>query len=428
MDTINPSKKEFFDSASRGTMLPVYAQMNTPGLTPIAVLQTLRREGSGHAVLLESARLHEQTGRYSFVTAEPYLVFRSRGDEIELNLPETPTGKFGKRAVMKRKPLAKLRDLLSNYKTGHVPGLPPFTGGAVGFFSYDFARQFTALPAVVSVDPVIPESYFIFVDMVVAFDHILNRSWMIVNPGAREQELGFRRVDPNQWDRYYDDAVERLKACSARLTSVTGKPDPLFSSEHVGQKIDLTPGCSSGEFESMVRRCKERITAGDIFRMHLSQCFSTVIGDQDPFHLYQFLHEIIPSPFAAYLDFGDMQLVSSSPEQLISFHGGIPGIDCLELFQTRFPAEMVTGTPKERCMNIIDKLEPVARGPYAGSLGYLSNSGNMDFNVIVRTFTVRDGTASFPIGSIITADSDPAQEYAELLQKAESLVMTLDRP
>jgi anthranilate/para-aminobenzoate synthase component I len=425
MNMTSPSKQEFLDFAHMGTILPLSREMSGLGFTPLAALEALRADS--FPVILESARMHETIGRYSFVAADPYLIFKSHGNEVELNLPVAPTGRYGKRATMRRKPLQKLQELLSNYRSESIPGLPPFTGGAIGFFSYNFARLFMKLPEKAPIDLDIPESYFIFVDMVVAFDHILNRVWVIVNPGAREQELGFRRPDPERWDQYYDEATERLETCIAKLTLLAGKPAPPVLHENFSQKIELIPELSQIEFESMVRQCKEFIAAGDIFRANLSQRFSSGIAKQDPFRLYVLLRKISPSPFAAYLDFGDIQLVSSAPERLINLRSGIQGADCLELFRGKFPGEAVTGSPKARCMEIIDKLEPVARGPYAGSIGYLSNAGEMDFNIITKTFIVRDGMAYFHIGTQIAAESDAAQEYAEMLQKVEALKTALAR-
>jgi para-aminobenzoate synthetase component 1 len=428
---------------------------------------------------------------------------------VELSLPTTPAGKYGKRAAMKRKPLVKLRELLSNYRTERVAGLPPFLGGAIGFFSYDFVRQFEELPHRATVDLDIPESYFIFVDLVVAFDHIQNKAWVIVNPGAREQELGFRRPDPDQWGRYYDEAADRLLVLVSKLEAAAGKDNRPESGKEVTQRIDLVSNLTQAEFESMVRRCKEYIEAGDIYQANLSQRFSAAINDSDPLRLYRILREINPSPFAAYLDFGDLQLVSSSPERLASLREGVvetrpiagtrkrgstgeemqelsaellmnekeraehimlldlerndlgkvcdygtvainemmavenyshvihivsnirgtlaKNKDCFDVLRALFPGGTITGVPKVRCMEIIDELEPIARGPYTGSLGYISNAGDMDLNIIIRTFVIKDGIAHIQVGAGIVADSDPEREYFETLQKAEALRKALER-
>lgn len=506
MNAIRPLKKEFLASARSGDILPLSVELDAPALTPLAALDVLR--AGGFPALLESARVNGKIGRYSFVTAGPYLIFRSKGDSVELDLPATPKGKYGRRATMKRKPLPKLRELLSNYRTGRIPGLPPFTGGVVGYFSYDFAHQIEKLPRNARRDLDIPEAYFIFVDMVVAFDHVLNKAWVIVNPGAREQELGFRRPEPDQWERLYDEAADRLAVLCLKLAARDDKGVVPLSEKGAFERFSLTPNMTKDRFESMVKRCKEYIAAGDIYQANLSQRFSAKIGETDTLQLYKALREINPSPFAAYLDFGDLQLVSSSPERLIRLHEGIAdtrpiagtrrrgrdiaetrelsaelltnekeraehimlldlerndlgkvcdygtvavdemmavedyshvihivsnvrgklaaGRDAFDLARAAFPGGTITGVPKVRCMEIIDELEPVARGPYTGSIGYISNAGDMDLNIIIRTFVVKDGVAYAQVGAGIVADSDPEREYFETLQKAEALKKALE--
>ena len=346
-------------------------------------------------------------------------------------------------------------------------------------------------------------------DLVVAFDHVQNRSWVIVNPGAREQELGFRRPGPGEWAELYDRAAERLAGTIAKLDAASRRSEASGPEAHRADKrVSLVPNLSRDSFESMVRRCKEYIAAGDIYQANLSQRFSAAIGDADPLRLYRILRAVNPSPFAAFLDFGDLQMVSSSPERLVRLCEGIadtrpiagtrrrgadqaetrelsaelltnekeraehimlldlerndlgkvceygtvavdemmvvedyshvihivsnvrgslaPGRDAFDLVRAVFPGGTITGVPKVRCMEIIDELEPVARGPYTGSIGYFSNTGDMDLNIIIRTFVIKDGTAYIQAGAGIVADSDPAREYVETLQKAEALKKALE--
>ena len=103
------------------------------------------------------------------------------------------------------------------------------------------------------------------------------------------------------------------------------------------------------------------------------------------------------------------------------------GRDCFSLVRATFPGGTITGVPKVRCMEIIDELEPTARGPYTGSLGYIGFNGNMDLNIIIRTFVIKDSIAYVQAGAGIVADSDPEREYFETLRKAEALLSTLER-
>jgi anthranilate/para-aminobenzoate synthase component I len=104
----------------------------------------------------------------------------------------------------------------------------------------------------------------------------------------------------------------------------------------------------------------------------------------------------------------------------------VKGRDCFDTIKAVFPGGTITGVPKVRCMEIIDELEPVARGPYTGSLGYIGFTGAMDLNIIIRTFVIKDSVAYVQAGAGIVADSDPGREYYETLKKAEALIRTLE--
>jgi anthranilate/para-aminobenzoate synthase component I len=104
----------------------------------------------------------------------------------------------------------------------------------------------------------------------------------------------------------------------------------------------------------------------------------------------------------------------------------VKGKDCFDAIRATFPGGTITGVPKVRCMEIIDELEPVVRGPYTGSIGYISFTGAMDLNIIIRTFIIKDSIAYVQAGAGIVADSDPEREYYETLKKAEALIQTLE--
>ena len=104
----------------------------------------------------------------------------------------------------------------------------------------------------------------------------------------------------------------------------------------------------------------------------------------------------------------------------------IKGKDCFDAIRATFPGGTITGVPKVRCMEIIDELEPVTRGPYTGSIGYIGFDGAMDLNIIIRTFVIKDSIAYVQAGAGIVADSDPEKEYFEALKKAEALIKTLE--
>lgn len=461
----------------------IYKEIPSCGLTPQMAFEKIR--GGGHSFLLESASRPIRTGRYSFLGAEPFLIFKSKGRKIEVI-------KNGEKTIVYNSPLKILRGLIKQYRTDRINGLPPFTGGAIGILNYDFVHHFERLPKTTVDDLNLPDAYFIFIDTLIAFDHFSDKAWIITNPGIR--------------DETYSSAVSRLDSIMERLTG-SSKTSSGLEKQKIGSRIRYE--MPKDVYESIVRRAKEYIAAGDIFQANLSQRLSAEIGCLDPWRLYKILSEINPSPFAAFLEFDGYHVVSSSPERLIKVEdnivetrpiagtrprgknpegdsemraelllnekeraehimlidlerndlgrvcdygsigvdelmvtedyshvihivsniGGklVKGKDCFDVIRAAFPGGTITGVPKVRCMEIIDELEPVTRGPYTGSIGYISFAGDMDLNIVIRTFVIKDGIAYVHAGAGIVADSIPEREYYETLQKAEALIKTLER-
>lgn len=461
----------------------IYKEIPMGDLTPVKAFERLR--SGRYSFLLESASGSEKTGRYSFVGTDPFLIFKSKGRKIEII-------KEGKKTVIDDSPLKKLRELINQYRTDRIEGFLPFTGGAIGILSYDFVHHFERLPRTTVDDLKLPDAHFIFVDTVIAFDHYRKRVWVITNPSMRNEDYGdtLLRVE---------EIIKRLSSPYSTLPVFHGRKKP----------IEIRYEMKKGEYESIVRRAKEYISAGDIFQANLSQRLSAEIGDIDPLSLYKILRNINPSPFASFLEFDYYHIVSSSPERLIRVEGNVvetrpiagtrprgkdpdddmemrtelllnekeraehimlidlerndlgrvcdygsievdelmvtedyshvihivsnikgrlaKGKDCFDVIRAAFPGGTITGVPKVRCMEIIDELESVSRGPYTGSIGYISFSGDMDLNIVIRTFVIKDGIAYVQAGAGIVADSDPEREYYETLYKAEALIKTLER-
>lgn len=373
--------------------------------------------------------------------------------------------------------------------------------------SYDFVRYIERIPETAVDDLHIPDAHFLLADKVIAFDHQAERAWIIVSPGARDTELGYRDISDIDWNRAYDEAVEELRVQELRVDTTehhNSATPQLYNSTTPELRYEM----SKERYMDIVKRAKEYIAAGDIFQANLSQRISAPIGARDPWEIYKVLRSINPSPFAAYADFGDYQIVSSSPERLVKVYDNIietrpiagtrprgrdfredglmraelllnekeraehimlidlerndmgrvseygsvyvdelmitedyshvihivsnisgtigKGRTSFDVIRAAFPGGTITGVPKVRCMEIIDELEPVKRGPYTGSLGYIGFSGNMDLNIIIRTFVIKEGVAYVQAGAGIVADSDPEREYYETLKKAEALIKTLE--
>lgn len=463
------------------------------------VLDTFERINQrSFSFLLDSARLHRDTGRYSFLGCEPFLIFKSKGNHIEILTREEKNCHFGN-------PLQKLREILDSFRSIKLVGLPNFTGGAVGYFGYDLCHFFENLPCLAKDDLNLPDVLFMFVDTIIAFDHFERQVLVISNIMPKGEP-----------DKDYDEAVKRIERLIGRINraplvcnvSCLKTEAPLPSTQNLAPKNIIESTFTQEGFEEIARRAKEYIKAGDIFQANLSQRLSTQT-DVEPFRLYRILKEINPSPFACYLNLDDLKIVSSSPERLLKLEGrevqtrpiagtrprgktpdedlalscelvlsekeraehimlvdlerndlgrvceygtvevnelmileeyshvihivsNIKGIlhkdkDRFDLIRATFPGGTITGAPKIRCMEIIDELEPVTRNIYTGSIGYLSFNGDLDLNIAIRTFVIKDAKAYVQVGAGIVADSDPTKEYYETLYKAEALLETLKR-
>jgi anthranilate synthase component 1 len=218
-------------------------------------------------------------------------------------------------------------------------------------------------------------------------------------------------------------------------------------------------------FEKAVKRVKEYVHAGDVVQCVLSQRFER-LATVEPFNIYRALRVVNPSPYMYCLDTGEGHIVGSSPEILVRLEGDMitlrpiagtsrtgvseeedlalvmgveryshvmhmvsnvegrlrEGLDCFDVFRACFPAGTVTGAPKIRAMEIIEELEPVKRGPYAGAVGYFSYSGSMDTCITIRTLIIKGGRVFVQAGAGIVADSDPGREYQETVSKAMGMM------
>ncbi|MFZ5996586.1 MAG: anthranilate synthase component I family protein [Nitrospirota bacterium] len=505
---VNITKSAFIEKAKKGRVPPLYRE--TPYAEPHSVYEKLCRRGnrnSPYSMLLESVRGPHKIAHYSFIAFEPYLVLSAKDGELKVQAPWTK-----KEALSFRHPLERLKELVAACPQEMAPGLPPFQGGAIGMLSYDFVRYIEDIPHNAVDDLQLPDAHFMMVDRVVAFDHLEKRAWIIVSPGVRHTELGFRDIKDIDWAEPYDEATALIEGIAATMKGQEPK-ETISETAHSPRASCPSPPLqyemTKERYMDMVRRAKEYIAAGDIFQANLSQRISAPIGESDPWDIYKVLRRINPSPFAAFADFGDYQIVSSSPERLVRVKDGtietrpIAGtrprgksrsedevlraelllnekeraehimlIDlerndigriseygsvavdelmitedyshvihivsnvksilradktCFDVIRATFPGGTITGVPKVRCMEIIDELEPVTRGAYTGSLGYVGFSGSMDLNIIIRTFVIKKGRAYVQAGAGIVADSDPEREYYETLKKAEALIKTLEQ-
>ena len=298
---VKPTLDEFKSLTGQGNLAPVYQELPADLETPVSVYLKLRN--GGPSFLLESVERGEQLGRYSFIGVHPPLVVTAHGETVTI---QSAAGAVLETRVLPDDPLAAVADLLHRRRPIELPGLPRFTGGAVGFLSYDWVRFIERLPQTAADDLHLPEYIFLLADNLVIFDHVRHRLLVLANA----------RLEGDLLDNYAD-AVARIDSIVARLRQPLTPPV-------IPETVSGAPwrsNFSQAEFETAVRRAKEYIAAGDIFQVVLSQRLQRDT-DADPFTIYRALRMLNPSPYMFFLELADdLHIVGSSPEMHVRLEG-----------------------------------------------------------------------------------------------------------
>lgn len=437
-----------------------------PHFDPLQLYARLCPAGPG---FLESPALSSRTGRYTIVPLRSRESYRLDADRL-VRLDG------GRETPLAGDPFATLEQILAARRVPRSGLGFDFPGGFFGYFGYDLAGWIEALPRQARRDRPVPALWLDWVDLTAVYDH-------------QDSLLTLATLDPAVDLVYLEDAVRTALAQPLRAEggAVGRLPEPLLNQR---------------QFETMVARAKAYIAAGDIYQANLSCRFDGHFSG-DSCDLYARLRRINPSPFACLLRFPGLEIISSSPERLVSLHHGIAetrpiagtrprgytppedvelgaellghpkeraehvmlldlerndlgkvcrpgsvevdelmvleryshvthivsnvrgqlreGVGPCALLRAVFPGGTITGVPKKRCMEIIDELEPVGRGTYTGSAGYISVTGDMDLNILIRTFQRFGDELTYQVGAGIVADSVPSLEWAECLAKGMAL-------
>lgn len=265
-------------------------------------------------LLLESMVRSERLGRYSFLAADPFLVLRSRGPLVE------EVGPSGVERV-EADPFTALQRALARYRMDTLPGLPPFQGGAAGYFGYELGQHLEEVPQARYDDLALPDLCVGFYDWVLAWDHASGRAWLVSN--------GLPATGPERRAR----AEARAGFVRARLESASSPGDHMeepAAAAPAGERPPTWPvpgiaGVAStfsrDAYLAAVARAREYILAGDIFQVNLSQRLQAPFA-APPFDLYRAVQRRNPAPFAAYYRTPDATIVSASPERFLRVAGG----------------------------------------------------------------------------------------------------------
>ena len=286
--------------------MPVYRTVTADLETPVSAFLRIAAE-EPEAFLLESVEGGEHVGRYTFIGVQPYKKMVARGNRI--------TVREGRReSTFDGDIFEELKKALSGHTPARLPGLPPFTAGAVGFFAYDVVRQIEKLPSLAKDELGVPDACLMFFDQVLAFDHVKKEIHLIATADlARESREGA-----------YERSVRRLNRMEKRLASAL----PVQRKKKTEGKLKVTARTPKAAFLKAVEKTKEYIASGDVFQCVLSQRFDCVPG-VDAFDVYRALRIVNPSPYMYFLRFGLQgekktsvgHIVGSSPELLVRVHG-----------------------------------------------------------------------------------------------------------
>ena len=321
LSSTTPTLREFQKLAREHSLVPVTRVVAADLETPVSAFLKVAAE-EPEAFLLESVEGGERVGRYTFIGIRPYKKMTAKDGRIAV-----VEGK--KRREYDGDIFTELKAALHGETPAKVEGLPPFTAGAVGFFSYDVVRSIETLPSTAKDELHVPDAHLMFFDEVLAFDHVKKAVHLMVTVGARGpvDAAGYKRAEKRL------DRLEKMLSAAVVVKK----------QKAVKAALKLTSRTKKTDFLRGVERVKEYVRAGDVFQCVLSQRFDCEPG-VEPFEIYRSLRIVNPSPYMYFLKFGlegnslsrssakgrrmngaperVAHIVGSSPEMLVRVHGG----------------------------------------------------------------------------------------------------------
>ena len=428
------------------------------------------------AVFLDSGRPVSQLGRYDIFSAYPYKTFLTKDNQT---LIETA----GHRQIVREDPFSLLNAELSqthcdNHKL-------PFTGGAMGFFSYDLGRKIERMPNIAEDDIATPDMAIGIYRWAYIADHHTKTSVLVGDLSEQRVRL------------YWDEIV-----------SLVQNPLPASDENSYVSTDKIESNMSEAQYKEKFSQVKHYISSGDCYQINLAQRFRVPVSGKS-WNGYQQLRTINPSPYSAFINIPQHTVLSVSPERFIKIEDGVaetkpikgtrPKLDdavqdknilldllnsdkdraenvmivdllrndfskscqansvkvtklfeiesfptvhhlvstitgelpqtvsAIQLLRECFPGGSITGAPKIRAMQIIEELEPHRRGLYCGSIGYIGFNGRMDTNIAIRTLVQKDNHAYFYAGGGLVWDSQADAEYQETFDKAAAMFKLFDQ-
>lgn len=478
---ITPKYDEIQNYLKDYSLIPICKEIYSDVITPISLLRRMETLDKNF-FLLESVEGGEKWGRYSFLGYNPVLHVSCKDGSVtqisgEIKMKCDTDG------------MTTLRKLLEKYKSPKINGLPTFTGGFVGYFSYEMIGYTEPKLNIKSSD--FDDYNLMLFDKIIAFDHLKQKIFVIANMKSEDGIQG------------YNGALLEIEKIIAMINDQT----PLKKStsmEDVKFKCNLT----KEEYCEMVNKTKDYIKEGDIFQGVISRKF---VADYKGslLNAYRVLRTTNPSPYMYFIQSNYLQIAGASPETMVKLVDGnlttfpVAGtrprgkndeedirlekelfadekelaehnmlvdlarndigkiseygsvyvkeymkihrfskvmhiastvcgtlrndLDPCSAVEATLPAGTLSGAPKFRACEIIDELEPEARGVYGGAIGYIDLSGNLDVCIAIRTAVKKNDKVYVQAGAGIVADSIPENEYMECENKASAVIEAIKR-
>lgn len=426
--------------------------------------------GYDHHVLLESGR----GGRYSIAGLSPVAVLEGKNHKLVIRESGQPE------RVLEGNPLFLMKDWMRNRRIEQHPNLPDFQGGAIGFISYDYARYIEKLPEIAKDDLETPDLYFLIFDDVLVFDHQSEELWIMCIGDERAEErlsqlesmirkvefdqpkLGINRIvhdelQVSMTEEEFKAAVERVREYIAQgdifqvnLSVRQSKPLIAHPMEIYESLRALNPSpymaymqtpafqIVSGSPELLIKKKGKSVStrpiAGTRSRGQNEEedqaLANELIENEKERAEHVMLVDLERNDLGRVCRYGTVEvnefMVIEKYSHVMHIVSNVrgeleDGKDEYDVVQAVFPGGTITGAPKVRTMEIIEELEPVRRGIYTGSIGWIGYSGDMELNIVIRTLLAKDGMAHVQAGAGVVIDSNPKYEYRESLKKAIAL-------
>ncbi len=471
-----PSYEEAKVYEKEYNMIPVCKEIYADIITPITLLRRLKEIDSRY-YLLESVEGGKQWGQYSFLGVNPLLQIRCKNGVVKM--------KSGAMVTENRQDAYEaLRNLLAQYRSPKISGMPSFTGGLVGYFSYEMIGY--AEPKLHLKESDFDDYNLMLFDKVIAYDHLRQKIIVIANYRSEDGEKGYKA------------ALLEIE----KMLHLIADTAPL-SPEQADKDVKFTCNLTKEEYCEMVEKTKSYIREGDIFQGVISRRFEADYKGS-LINTYRVLRTTNPSPYMYFIGCDDVEIAGTSPETMVKLVNGrlttfpVAGTrkrgatkemdvaleaelladkkecsehnmlvdlarndigriaefgtveveeymqihrfskvmhiastvtgklredkDGCDTIAALLPAGTLSGAPKFRACEIIDELEPSARGVYGGAIGYLDFSGNLDVCIAIRTAVKKGNQVYVQAGAGIVADSIPESEYMECANKAGAVI------